>query len=304
MHVTGVCFSLPTPFRAGGDVDHPGIARMVELGVRAGVQAITVLGPAGEATRLADRERLAIIETVTREVNGRVRVIVGASTDGVRTCVEFGREARRLGAFAILVGPPRLTRFSSEAVINHFKAITESVDLPIVILDHPPGCGFSIESGLLVRLVREVPAARTVALEDPPTPFKITRLLKAAGETRVDVLGGLNGAYLLEDLAAGAAGVMSGFAYPEVFVRVVRLFREGRSDEAADLFYMAVPLVRFEAQEGIGIAVRKELLRRRGVLADGSTRAPGAVLDETTRQALDRVLAWTKRQEELGWIWD
>ena len=85
-------------------------------------------------------------------------------------------------------------------------------------------------------------------------------------------------------------------------MKVVALYRAGKIDEAADLFYRFVPLMRFEFQEGIGMAIRKEVFRRRGALADGSTRAPGAVLDEGTRAALDRVLAWTARQEGAEWI--
>ena len=89
---------------------------------------------------------------------------------------------------------------------------------------------------------------------------------------------------------------------PEVLVKVVSLYRAGKMDEAADVFYRFVPLMRFEFQEAIGMAVRKEVFRRRGALADGSTRAPGPVLDDGTRAALDRVLAWTAKQEGASWI--
>jgi 4-hydroxy-tetrahydrodipicolinate synthase len=147
-----------------------------------------------------------------------------------------------------------------------------------------------------------VPTARTIKLEDPPTPFKTARILAAAGETRVAILGGLGGVFLLEELMAGAAGVMTGFAYPEVLVKVVTHYRAGRVDEAAELFYRFVPLMRFEFQEGIGMAVRKEVYRRRGVIAAAGTRAPGPSLDDGTRAQLDRVLAWTARQEGAGWI--
>jgi 4-hydroxy-tetrahydrodipicolinate synthase len=87
---------------------------------------------------------------------------------------------------------------------------------------------------------------------------------------------------------------MTGFAFPEVLVEIVKLFRSGRVDEAAEVFYRAVPLMRFEFQEGIGMAIRKEVLHRRGALASPATRAPGAALDKTTRDALDRVLVWVE----------
>jgi 4-hydroxy-tetrahydrodipicolinate synthase len=201
-----------------------------------------------------------------------------------------------------MVSPPRMLKLNTESVVNHYKALAEAVDLPIVVQDYPPISGFAMEAGLLARIAREVPAARTVKLEDPPTPFKTARILAAAGETKVAILGGLGGVFLLEELMAGAAGVMTGFAYPEVLVQVVSLYRAGRLDEAADVFYRFVPLMRFEFQEGIGMAIRKEVFRRRGAIVDASTRAPGAVLDEGTRAALERVLGWTAKQEGAGWI--
>jgi 4-hydroxy-tetrahydrodipicolinate synthase len=298
----GVFSVLPTPFKGGGDVDVDSLRRVVDLIVGAGVTGVTALGVTGEVARLNERERHLVVDTVVRQVNGRARVIAGTSADGVRTCIGYSREAKALGASAVMVSPPRMPRLNTESVVNHYKALAEAVDLPIVVQDYPPIPGFAMEAGLLARIAREVPAARAIKLEEPPTPFKTARILTAAGETKVSILGGLGGVFLLEELLAGAAGVMTGFAYPEALVRIVSLYRAGRVDEAADLFYVFVPLMRFEFQEGIGMAVRKEVFRRRGALADGSTRAPGAVLDEGTRAALDRVLAWTARQKGAEWI--
>ena len=302
MPFEGVYSVLPTPFRSGGDVDVESLKRVVDLIVSAGVNGVTALGVTGEVMRLNERERALVVDTVVQQVDGRAKVIVGASADGVRTCIDFSREAKSFGASAVMVSPPRQPKLNTESVINHYRSVAEAVDLPIVVQDYPPISGFAMEAGLLARITREVPAARTIKLEDPPTPFKTARILTAAGETRIGILGGLGGVFLLEELMAGAAGVMTGFAYPEVLVSVVSLYREGRIDDAAAAFYKFVPLMRFEFQEGIGMAIRKEVLRRRGALADGSTRAPGAVLDEGTRAALDRVLAWTAAQEGASWI--
>jgi len=118
----------------------------------------------------------------------------------------------------------------------------------------------------------------------------------AAAGVEVRIFGGLGGVFLLEELMAGATGAMTGFAVPEVLVEIVRLYRAGRVDDAADVFYRAVPLMRFEFQEGIGMAIRKEVLHRRGALAHPATRPPAAPLDRTTRDALDRVMQWVGRQ--------
>jgi len=150
-----------------------------------------------------------------------------------------------------------------------------------------------MEPALLARIARDVPSARTVKLEDPPTPFKITRILEQTLDFDVRIFGGLGGVFLLEELMAGAAGAMTGFAFPAILVQVVQLFREGQIEEAADVFYRKVALMRFEFQEGIGMAIRKEVLRRRGAIAHAAIRAPGATLDQTTRDALERVMQWT-----------
>jgi len=298
----GVFSVLPTPFRGGADIDVDSLKRVVQLITGAGVNGVTALGVTGEVSRLNERERKVVVETVVAEVAGRGKVIVGASADGVRTCIEYSREAKALGASAVMVSPPRMLKLNTESVVNHYKALAEAVDLPIVVQDYPPISGFAMEAGLLARIAREVPAARTIKLEDPPTPFKTARILEAAGETKVQIFGGLGGVFLLEELISGATGAMTGFAFPEILARIMKHWNAGEHDAAADVFYRAVPLMRFEFQEGIGMAIRKEVLRRRGALTSAATRAPAGALDAPTRQSLDRVLAWVTSQKGMEWI--
>ena len=101
---------------------------------------------------------------------------------------------------------------------------------------------------------------------------------------------------------AGAAGAMTGFAYPEMLIEVVKLFTSGDLDGAANAFYRYVPLMRFEFQEGIGMAIRKEVLRRRGALACAAIRPPGAKMDASTTAALDRLLHWMRDRQGVKWI--
>jgi 4-hydroxy-tetrahydrodipicolinate synthase len=184
-----------------------------------------------------------------------------------------------------------MPKLNSEAIVRHFSALAEAVDIEIVVQDYPPISGYTMEPALLARIAREIPRARTIKLEDPPTPFKTSRILEQAGDLEVRIFGGLGGVFLLEELMAGATGAMTGFAFPEVLVKIVAQYRAGDIDAAADVFYRAVPLMRFEFQEGIGMAIRKEVLRRRGALSSAATRAPAAGLDATTLAALDRVMA-------------
>ncbi|MGB2715213.1 MAG: dihydrodipicolinate synthase family protein [Vicinamibacterales bacterium] len=294
MKLEGVYSVLPTPFDTRGDVDEGSLRRVIDLFVSAGVNGVTALGVTGEVARLEDAERRRVLEVVVEHVNGRVGVVAGTTADGTRTCINYSRDAREIGATAVMVSPPRMPKLNSEAVVRHYTALSEAVDIEIVVQDYPPISGYAMEPALLARIAQQIPRARTIKLEDPPTPYKTSRILEAAGTIEVRIFGGLGGVFLLEELLAGATGAMTGFAFPELLVEIVRLYRSGRIDEAADVFYRAVPLMRFEFQEGIGMAIRKEVLHRRGALTTPATRPPAAPLDKTTREALDRVMEWSK----------
>ena len=302
MTLEGVYSVLPTPFDAQGELDEPSLRRVVALFLKAGVNGLTALGVTGEVARLDDAERARVLDVVLDEVHGRVPVVAGTTSEGTRTCITHSRAAQRAGAAAVMVSPPRMPKLNSGAVLKHFAALAEACDVEIIVQDYPPISGYSMEPPLLARIASEIPRARTIKLEDPPTPFKVSRILEAADGIDVRIFGGLGGVFLLEELLAGATGAMTGFAFPEILVRIVTLFREGRIDDAADTFYRTCPLMRFEFQEGIGMAIRKEVLHRRGALATPAIRPPGGQLDTPTREALDRVLAWVQAREGIEWI--
>jgi len=288
----GVYSVLPTPFTAEDRVDRESLRALVDLFVGAGVQGLTALGVTSEVTRLSEAERVQVLETVLERAAGRVPVVVGATAEGTALCIEHARIAGRAGAAAVMVSPPRMPKLASDAVVRHFAALAAAVDLPIVVQDYPPVSGYAMEPALLARIAREVPSARTIKLEDAPTPLKTVRILERCEGVPVHILGGLGGVFLLEELMAGAAGAMTGFAYPEILLAVVERFRAGDVAEAARVFYRNVALMRFEFQDGIGMAIRKEVLRRRGAIAHAGVRAPATPLDDSTRAALDLVLEW------------
>jgi 4-hydroxy-tetrahydrodipicolinate synthase len=289
----GVFSVLPTPFTASGDFDRDSLHRVIDLFLADGVHGFTALGVTSEVARLTDAERDEVLGAVLERVAGRVPVVAGTTADGLRTCIEYSRRAKAAGASALMISPPRMLKINSDAVARHYAEVAAAVDLPIIVQDYPPISGYAMEASLLARIGREIPAARTIKLEDPPTPFKTSRILDQTKGLEISIFGGLGGVFLLEELLAGAAGAMTGFAFPNLLVSIVALFRAGRVEDAADLFYRKVPLMRFEFQEGIGMAIRKEVLRRRGAIAHAGIRPPGGTLDQPTKDALDRVMAWT-----------
>jgi 4-hydroxy-tetrahydrodipicolinate synthase len=302
MTFEGVYSVLPTPFTDRGDLDEPSLRKVVDLFIDKGANGLTALGVTGEVARLEDAERSRVLELVVAQAAGRVPVVAGTTAEGTRTCVAYSRQAKAIGAAAVMVSPPRMAKLNSEAVVRHYKTLAETVDTPIVVQDYPPISGFAMEPALLARIAREIPAARTIKLEDPPTPYKTARILEQASGLTVQIFGGLGGVFLMEELMSGATGAMTGFAFPEILVRIVQAYRSGQIDHAADLFYRTVPLMRFEFQEGIGMAIRKTVLQRRGALASAATRPPAGGLDTATTQALDRVLQWVTSQKGLEWI--
>jgi 4-hydroxy-tetrahydrodipicolinate synthase len=302
MAFEGVYSIIPTAFTDSGDLDEASQRRVVDLFIDKGANGLTALGVTGEVARLEEHERAKILEIVVKQAGGRVPIIAGTSAEGTRTCISYTRQAKALGASAVMVSPPRMPKLNSAAVVNHYKALADAVDLPIIVQDYPPITGFAMEPALLARIAREIPSARTIKLEDPPTPFKTARILEAAGDTKVQIFGGLGGVFLLEELLSGATGAMTGFAFPEILARIMTHWQAGEVDRAADVFYRAVPLMRFEFQEGIGMAIRKTVLQRRGALASAATRAPAGALDAATQKALDRVLTWVTTQKGMEWI--
>jgi 4-hydroxy-tetrahydrodipicolinate synthase len=293
----GVFSVLPTPFHGDDTLDLDSLRRVIDLFIAGGVNGLTALGVTSEVARLTDRERQIVLEAVVKHVNGRVPVVVGTTAEGTNTCLDYSLNAKQAGASAVMISPPRMAKLNSEVVVRHFAAVAKTLDIEIVVQDFPPISGFAMEPWLLARIAREIPRARTIKLEDPPTPFKTSRILEASKDVPIRIFGGLGGVFLLEELMAGATGAMTGFAYPEILVEIVKAFRAGDLKHAEDLFYCSVPLMRFEFQEGIGMAIRKEVLRRRGALTNAATRSPGAKLDATTLAALDRVLKWTGKAE-------
>lgn len=296
LKLEGVYSVVPTPFTPNFAIDFESLKRVVDLFLNAGVNGLTALGVTSETARLTERERFAILDAILVQVNGRIPVVAGTTAEGTSLCIEASLAAQKAGASGVMVSPPRMPRLNSAAILRHYKELAAKIDFPIVVQDYPPISGYHMEASLLVNIAREIPLARTIKLEDPPTPFKTARIREQAADLEIRIFGGLGGVYLLEELLAGATGAMTGFAFPEILVEIVRLLHSGNKEAAADIFYRHVPLMRFEFQEGIGMAIRKEMLHRRGVFSSTAVRPPGATLDGSTQKALDQLLNWYSKQ--------
>jgi 4-hydroxy-tetrahydrodipicolinate synthase len=286
MPLHGVCTIALTPFTDEGDVDEESIEALSSFYVDAGVHAITILGIMGEAHKLSDAERRTLTLRYTSALRGRVPVVVGCSAVATKVAADRAREAEEAGAAAVMVAPPNNQR-SLELVFEHYRRVAEAVSVPVVVQDEPVNAGVVMPAPFIARLVNEIGSCRYVKLEEAPTTIKISRLLEDT-VAEVGVFGGLGGMYFYEELVRGAIGTMTGFAYPHVLVETYRLFAEGERREAQEHFFRYLPLIRFEAQLGVGgVGIRKEILKLRGIISSSHVRFPAPTLDEQTLRELD-----------------
>lgn len=286
--MTGVHNILATPFSATSAVDVESIGLLVDSVVRAGVDGITVLGVAGEAHKLTREERTVVVTAAIRAVRGRVPVVVGASHRDTADAIEAGIRARDVGAAGLMIAPP--SGFAAgPALTRHYRDIAEGVGLPIVLQDYPAATGVELNPHDIADLVSAVPLITTVKLESLPTPLRTAQTRALLPDT-CTILGGMGGMYLLDELRHGSAGTMTGFAYSEALVDIVTAWRGGDHAAAKEIYTRFLRLLVFEQQAGIGLAVRKEILRRRGFIATGTIRSPGRELDDLTSADLTALL--------------
>ncbi len=298
---SGVFAIAVTPFDDDGRLLEDEIDRLVDFYLEAGVSGITVLGIMGEAEKLLFDESLTVAERFLRAVDGRVPVVVGASAAGLRSISRLGAEVMRRGAAGVMVAPTPGLR-GDAAVADYFAAVCDALgaDVPLVIQDFPQATGVAIGVPVLNAMIRDLPQVVMLKHEDWPGLAKLGRLraTEASAGRRVSILCGNGGLFLPQEMVRGADGAMTGFAFPEMLVSVVRLAQQGAPEAAEALFDLYLPLVRYEQQPGAGLAVRKEILRRRGALSSAALRWPGYALTAADHADLDRMMARLQRQLE------
>ena len=294
----GVYVILPTPFDEQRRIDFASLRTLVNFELKVGVHGITLLGVLGEVMRLSDAEKREIAETVVNQVKGRVPVVAGTGSSGTDLAIMYSKEAEEIGVDAIMVAPPRLTRPNDDSVFNYYHDIAKEVNVPIVIQDEPTTYGVHMSPTLIARL-STIERVNYVKLEDAPTLSKITMIRSLIGD-KLGIFGGLGGLYFYEELLRGACGIMTGFSYPEILMQIYASFSTGERESSRDLFYRALPLIRYEAQPVVSLAIRKELLRRRGLIKSAVLRDPATRLDPEHLREIEELVNVLPPKQELG----
>lgn len=284
MKLKGLCIITLTPFNDEGKVDRESLRNLIEFYIQAGVHGLTIHGIMGEAHKLTEYERDLVMDIVYEQTNDRVPIVVGCTADGLDVAKTLSKKAEQAGAHSVMIAAPRNLN-NDDMLFKYYAHLSDAISIPIVVQDEPVTTGVKMSPALLGKMANQIDKVQYVKLEEAPTTVKTTQIL--AHTDQLDVLGGLGGVYFYEELARGATGIMTGFAFPEVIVQTFDLFSKNKKEEARAYFYKYLPLIRFEAQLGIGgVTIRKETFKLRGIINSSHVRFPGAKVDQKTMKEL------------------
>jgi 4-hydroxy-tetrahydrodipicolinate synthase len=296
----GVYIIAVTPFHDDGRIDFDSIDRLTDFYLERGVTGFTVLGQLGEAPKLTSAESAAVAERFLKRIDGRVPTIVGVSAPGLAAMGELTARVMDGGAAGVMIAPPAHLR-TDDQIVGYYAgaAATIGANVPFVIQDYPLTLTVVMTPQVIRRIVEANANCVMLKHEDWPGLAKIStlRAWEAAGEMRrISILTGNGGIFLAEEMRRGADGAMTGFAFPEMMVGVVAAHGRGDLERAQDIFDAYLPFARYEQQPGLGLAIRKHVLARRGAIGSAALRAPGPKLSAADIADIDFLLARQERR--------
>ncbi len=296
----GVFPIAPTPFLDDGSIDVNSVDRLTDFYLECGATGVTVLGQLGEAPKLEHAESIDVAARVIRRAGG-LPVVVGVSAPGFAGMRALTREVMDLGAAGVMIAPPNTLR-TDDQIVGYYRQAVDAIgaDVPFVLQDYPLTFSVQMTPGVIRRIVGELSSCVMLKHEDWPGLEKISalRAFEKEGSMRhISILCGNNGLFLDYEMERGADGANTGYCFPDMLCDVVRLSAQGEREAAHDLFDAHLPLLRYEQQPGIGLAVRKYVMMRRGILTSAAQRKPAAAMSATARHEVDHLLRRLARHD-------
>ncbi len=301
---SGVYVIAPTPFEADGKLDLISIDKLVDFYAQSGVTGTTVLGQLGEAPKLAQDEALQVAKRFIQR--STTPTIVGVSAPGFAAMRALAREAMDVGAAGVMIAPPNTLR-TDDQIVSYYEQAVAAIgeDVPFVIQDYPLTFTVVMAPSVIKRIVNNHASCLMLKHEDWPGLEKISTL--RAWQTKcemreISILCGNGGLFLDFEVERGANGAMTGYCFPDMLVDVVRLSADGQREKAHDLFDAHLPLMRYEQQPGVGLAVRKYILMRRGLLSSDTQRKPAAAMSSIAKTEVEYLLARLARHDPRAYL--
>ena len=292
MNNNGVHFMMPTVFNDSGKIDLESMMNITKFAKDSGCAGIVLLGVMGEAHRLSEEERNFLIKEISNSSKKLSLILtIGVSAESGYLVSKYSETASNAGAEQVMVAPPIMKKPNEKVLYRYYEEVNNSIDdnTKIVIQDLPDQSGVYMSPEFMVNLDKSLEKVNSIKLEDPPTPSKISKIVKIKSKD-LKIFGGLGGLFFLEELLRGASGTMTGFAFTEILVQIYNLYNSKKIDEAKKIFYEWLPLIRYENTAGISLSIRKEILRRRNITKFSNLRYPTPSMDEDDKKELDFIL--------------
>jgi 4-hydroxy-tetrahydrodipicolinate synthase len=298
----GVYSVAVTPFLENGQIDFESADSLTDFYLGKKVSGITVLGQMGEAPKLDASESIALVKRIAARA-GKVPIVVGVSAPGFASMRSLARQAMDNGAAGVMIAPTSALRTDRD-IVNYYGQAIEAIgaDVPFAIQDYPLTTQVVFAPDVLRQIVEAHPSCVMIKHEDWPGLEKITTIRKFESEGRmrkISILCGNGGLFLDLELGRSANGAMTGYAFPEMLVRLTELAANGALSDAHDLFDAHLPMIRMEQQLGLGLAIRKYVLKLRGAIRHDGLRKPGPQLSESARREVTFLLARLAERDKV-----
>ena len=291
----GIIPILFVPFDGSGEIDEPGLRRVVRFELDGAIDGIGINGFASEAYKMTDDERRRTAEIVADEVSGNVPLVIGIAPGSTEAAIRQARDFAGHQPAALMVLPPATMALSSDALVEHYVALGQAADSPVMVQQAPHIQGYSgtgLTATELAEIAERAPGVRYFKIEGPGAAARIAALRPFVDSQRVTLFGGGGGITLPDELRAGASGLIPGVGFNEFFCSAWPLWRSGRKSEALQVLAQIQPLVAAVSGPGheFSLHARKHLLQRAGVIRDSSVRRPTVPVDPASLVALEQIV--------------
>ena len=287
LDIRGCGTALVTPFRKDGSLDLDALRRLVQFQLHVGIDFLVPCGTTGETPTLEHAEYLAVVRTVVQEVGGKVPVIAGVGGNNTRKVIDLAAEVRGLGVQGILSVAPYYNKPTQEGLYQHFQALAESTDLPMIVYNVPGRTSCNVEPATVARLAK-IP--NIIGIKEASGSIVQQMEVLAAVPPGFRVLSG-DDAFTLPLMALGGVGIISVVSneIPREMSKLAHLLLEGEIAAARQLHFDLLPLMHVNFIETNPIPV-KAALAMMGLIEE-VYRLPLVPMKAANRAKLEKVLA-------------
>lgn len=304
----GIIPILFTPFADNGDIDAGGLRAIVRFEVDGGAHAIGINGFASEAYKMSDDERWRTVEIVAGELAGALPLIIGIAPNSTESAIQQARQFAAFQPAALMTLPPPTMDNGERALVEFYVELANASDIPIILQQAPHIPQYrhtELPAEALAEIAERAPNVLYYKLEGPGSAAKMRELKPLLPEDR-KMFGGGGGITVLEELRNGAAGLIPGVGFNEIFLAAWARWKRGETDAAEATILKGAPLTKAVSGRGheYSLHMRKQLMKRFGAIESATVRKPTIQFDECDLpaffaivDALDLRVAINNREE-------